>query len=179
MKTTLRNSDRVAIPVIIGLSVAVPVIVLILMLLPERYNIFGADAITFPLFHAVLNFATAILLIIGYFFMSIKNYIQHRNTMIAAFGLSVIFLVSYVLSKISNEPVPYGGEGILRYVYFFILITHIVLSAVIVPLVLFTMYRGLSGQYDKHAKVARWTFPVWLYVAITGVLVFLFMMPYY
>lgn len=175
----LKNSDRIAVPVIIGLSIAVPVIVLVLMLLPERYNIFGAETITFPLFHAVLNFATAVLLIIGYFFMSVQNYILHRNTMIAAFGLSVIFLLSYVISKISNEPVPYGGEGALRYIYFFILITHIVLSAIIVPLVLFTMYRGLSGQYSKHSAIAKWTFPIWLYVAVTGVLVFLFMVPYY
>lgn len=179
MKTSLKESDKVAVPVIIALSIAVPVIVLILMLLPERYNIFGADAITFPLFHGILNFLTAIMLIIGYFFMKAERYIEHRNTMIAAFGLSVIFLVSYVLSKISNEPVPYGGEGISRYIYFFILVTHIILSGVIVPLVLFTMYRGLSGQYNKHAKIARWTFPIWLYVAVTGVLVFLFMMPYY
>lgn len=179
MKSTLNSSDRIAVPLIIGLSIAVPVIVLVLMLLPERYNMFGADTITFPLFHAILNFSTAMLLIIGYFFMSIQNYVYHRNTMIAAFGLSVVFLVSYVLSKISNEPVPYGGEGIIRYIYFFILITHIVLSAIIVPLVLFTMYRGLSGEYKKHSRIARWTFPIWLYVAITGVLVFLFMMPYY
>lgn len=179
MKTSIKEADKVAVPVIIALSVAVPVIVLVLMLLPERYNILGADTITFPLFHGILNFLTAILLIIGFFFMKAEKYIQHRNTMIAAFGLSVIFLLSYVLSKISNEPVPYGGEGILKYIYFFILITHIVLSAIIVPLVLFTMYRGLSGQYDKHAKIARWTFPIWLYVAITGVLVFLFMTPYY
>ncbi|SDS16142.1 DUF420 domain-containing protein [Gramella sp. MAR_2010_147] len=179
MKKSIQSSDKVAVPVIIGLSIAVPVIVLVLMLLPERYNIFGTDAITFPLFHGILNFLTAILLIIGFFFMKAGKYLEHRNTMITAFSLSVIFLVSYVLSKISNEPVPYGGEGVLRYIYFFILITHIVLSGIIVPLVLFTMYRGLSGQYDKHARVARWTFPIWLYVAVTGVLVFLFMMPYY
>ncbi len=179
MKTALKSSDKVAVPVIIALSIAVPVIVLVLMLLPERYNIFGTDPMTFPMFHGILNFLTAILLIVGYFFMKAEKYIQHRNTMIAAFGLSAIFLVSYVLSKISNEPVPYGGEGMLRYVYFFILITHIVLSGIIVPLVLFTMYRGLSGEYSKHAKIARWTFPIWLYVAVTGVLVFLFMMPYY
>ncbi|MUP44502.1 DUF420 domain-containing protein [Gramella sp. BOM4] len=179
MKTTLKSSDKVAVPVIIGLSIAVPVIVLVLMLLPARYNIFGTDTITFPAFHAILNFATAVLLIVGYFFMKVQNYVMHRNTMITAFGLSAIFLVSYVLSKISNEPVPYGGEGILRYVYFFILVSHIVLSGIIVPLVLFTMYRGLSGEYMKHAKIARWTFPIWLYVAVTGVLVFLFMLPYY
>ena len=134
---------------------------------------------TFPLFHGVLNFLTAILLVVGYFFMKADKFLAHRNTMIAAFGLSVVFLVSYVLSKISNEPVPYGGEGVLRYVYFFILVSHIILSGIIVPLVLFTMYRGLSGEYDKHSKIARWTFPIWLYVAVTGVLVFLFMMPYY
>ena len=96
---------------IIGLSIAVPVIVLVLMLLPERYNIFGTDAITFPLFHGMLNFLTAVLLIFGFFFMKAEKYVQHRNTMIAAFGLSAIFLVSYVLSKISNEPVPYGCAG--------------------------------------------------------------------
>tara|TARA_B100000953_G_C17835668_1_gene363319 strand:- start:81 stop:620 length:540 start_codon:yes stop_codon:yes gene_type:complete len=179
LKTSLNTSDKIAVPVIIGLSIAVPAIVVVLMLLPERYNIFGADSMTFPLFHGVLNFLTAILLVVGYFFMKADKFLAHRNTMIAAFGLSVVFLVSYVLSKISNEPVPYGGEGVLRYVYFFILVSHIILSGIIVPLVLFTMYRGLSGEYDKHSKIARWTFPIWLYVAVTGVLVFLFMMPYY
>ncbi|WP_272973249.1 DUF420 domain-containing protein, partial [Croceibacter atlanticus] len=83
------------------------------------------------------------------------------------------------ISKISNDPVPYGGEGILRPIYFFILISHIVLSGIIVPLVLFTMYRGLNKQYIKHKKVARWTFPIWFYVSVTGVLVYIFMLPYY
>lgn len=179
MKRTLTKTDKVAVPVIIALSVLVPILVLILMYLPERYNVFGAQAGTFPFFHAVLNGSTAILLMLGYFFMSIREYKLHRNTMITAFGLSAIFLVSYVISKISNDPVPYGGEGFLRPVYFFILITHILLSAIIVPLVLFTMYRGLTGEYKKHAKIARWTFPIWLYVAITGVLVYIFMWPYY
>lgn len=171
--------DKIMVPTIITLSVLVPLLVLILMYLPERYNLVGVQVGTFPFIHAMLNFTTAILLIIGYYFMRIKEYKWHRNTMITAFFLSTVFLVSYVLSKISNEPVPYGGEGFLRYIYFFILITHIVLSAIIVPLVLFTMYRGLTGQYAKHSKIARWTFPVWLYVAITGVLVYIFMVPYY
>ncbi|MBI6115443.1 DUF420 domain-containing protein [Salegentibacter maritimus] len=179
MKRTLTKVDKIAVPVIIGLSILVPALVLVLMYLPERYNIFGTQAGTFPFFHAVLNGSTAILLMLGYFFMNIKEYKLHRNVMITAFVLSAIFLVSYVISKISNDPVPYGGEGILRPVYFFILITHIVLSAIIVPLVLFTMYRGLTGEYEKHAKIARWTFPIWLYVAITGVLVYIFMFPYY
>lgn len=179
MKRTLTQTDRIAVPVIIALSILVPVIVLILMYLPERYNIFETQSGTFPLFHAVLNGSTAVLLMMGYFFMSIKEYKMHRNTMITAFSLSAVFLVSYVISKISNDPVPYGGEGFIRYIYFFILITHILLSAIIVPLVLFTMYRGLTGEYKKHARIARWTFPIWMYVAITGVLVYVFMWPYY
>lgn len=175
----LVGKERVAVPTIIALSIVVPLLVLVLMYLPQRYNIFGTQSGTFPLFHAVINGSTAILLLAGYFFMSIKEYKWHRNFMISAFVLSSIFLVSYVLSKISNDPVPYGGSGIIRYIYFFILITHIVLSAIIVPLVLFTMYHGLTKQYAKHARIARWTFPIWLYVAITGVLVYILMFPYY
>lgn len=175
----LPTKDRIAVPLIITLSIVVPVLVLILMYLPQRYNLFGTQSGTFPLFHAVLNGSTAFLLLMGYFFMKIREYKLHRNFMITAFVLSAIFLVSYVLSKISNDPVPFGGEGYIRYMYFFILITHIVLSAIIVPLVLFTMYRGLTGQYEKHKRIARWTFPIWLYVAITGVLVYVLMSPYY
>lgn len=175
----IARTDKIAIPAILALSIVVPVIVLVLMYLPERYNIFGAQAGTFPLFHAVLNGSTALLLLTGYFFVSIREYKLHRRIMTTAFALSAVFLVSYVISKISNDPTPYGGEGAIRYVYFFILITHIALSAIIVPLVLFTMYRGWTGEYEKHKKVARWTFPIWLYVAITGVLVYVFMWPYY
>lgn len=179
MKRTLSKSDKIAVPVIITLSILVPILVLALMYLPERYNFLGSQSGSFPLFHAVLNGSTAVLLITGYFFMRIQQYKLHRNVMITAFVLSSVFLISYVLSKISNEPVPYGGDGALRYIYFFVLITHIILSAIIVPLVLFTMYRGLTGEYKKHAKIARWTFPIWLYVAVTGVLVYIFMFPYY
>lgn len=167
------------IPAIITLSVLVPVIVLILMYMPQRYNFVGAQMGTFPFFHAVLNFATALLLVVGYYLMKIGDFKSHKYAMIGAFVLSSIFLVSYVISKISNDPVPFGGEGFLRPVYFFILITHIALSAIIVPLVLFTMYRGLTGENSRHARIARWTFPIWLYVAVTGVLVYIFMAPYY
>lgn len=175
----IKKADRIMVPAIIALSIVVPLLVLVLMYLPQRYNFLEAQLGSFPFFHAVLNFATAILLLMGYFSMRIKEYIWHRNLMIAAFVLSSIFLVSYVISKISNDPVPFGGEGFIRPLYFFILISHIALSAIIVPLVLFTMYRGLTGENKKHARIARWTFPIWLYVAITGVLVYVFMAPYY
>lgn len=175
----VKNIDKVAVPVIISLSVIVPVLVVILMYLPQRYNLFGTQSGSLPFFHAALNGCTALLLIIGYFFQSIKEYNWHRNFMISAFVLSTVFLVSYVISKMSNDPVPYGGEGVIRYFYFFILITHIVLAAIIVPLVLFTIYYGITNKYDKHRKIARWTFPIWLYIAITGVLIYIFMWPFY
>ena len=175
----IKKADGIMVPTIIAVSVAVPLLVLVLMYLPQRYPLLEAQVGSFPFFHAVLNFTTAVLLIAGYYFMRIRAYNWHRNIMIGAFILSSIFLVSYVISKMSNDPVPFGGEGFMRPVYFFILITHIALSAIIVPLVLFTMYRGLTGENKKHAAIARWTFPVWLYVAVSGVLVYVFMAPYY
>ena len=173
-----RGFDRVMVPTIVAISIAVPVLVGALIFLPER-QIIETQLGTFPFFHAVINFTTTLLLITGFWFMKKGQYKNHRNTMIIAFLLSAVFLVSYVLSKINNPSVPFGGEGVIRYIYFFILITHILLSAVIVPLVLFTIYRGLTGENKKHARIARWTFPIWLYVTVTGVLVYLFMAPYY
>jgi putative membrane protein len=176
---TRTKTDKIVIPVIVTLSLVVPLVVLLLMNLNVRYNLLGLEVGTFPFFHAVINACTALLLLAGYFLIKIGDMKWHRNVMITAFALSCVFLVSYVISKISNDPVPYGGEGILRPIYFFILISHIVLSGIIVPLVLFTMYRGLNKQYIKHKKVALWTFPIWFYVSVTGVLVYIFMLPYY
>ena len=99
--------------------------------------------------------------------------------MITAFVFSSIFLVSYVISKLTNDPVPFKGEGLIRMFYFFILITHIFLSIPVLPLALFSIYRGLTGEIQKHKKIVRWTFPIWMYVAITGVMVYIFMIPYY
>ena len=99
--------------------------------------------------------------------------------MITAFILSSVFLISYVVSKLTNDPTPYGGIGNIRYAYFFTLISHIVLSIPVLPLALFSMYRGLTGETQKHKKIVKWTFPIWMYVSITGVLVYIFMSPYY
>ncbi|WP_394907568.1 DUF420 domain-containing protein [uncultured Mesonia sp.] len=174
-----KGKDKIVVPIIISLSIAVPLIVLVLLNLPTRYDLLGLDIGTYPFFHAVLNGITAVLLLLGYVLIRKGEKLLHRNVMITAFVLSCVFLISYVFSKLSNDPVPYGGEGFLRPLYFFVLISHIVLSAIIVPLVLFTMYRGLTAEYKKHVKIARYTFPIWFYVAVTGVLVYLFMLPYY
>jgi putative membrane protein len=95
-----------------------------------------------------------------------------------AFWRSVL-LLSYVTSKLTNAPVPFGGEGMIRYVYFFILVSHIILSIPVLPLALFSIYRGMTGEIEKHKSLVKWTFPIWMYVAITGVMVYVLMSPYY
>ncbi|SCY30479.1 putative membrane protein [Nonlabens sp. Hel1_33_55] len=165
--------------IIIAISIVVPLVVVVLMFMPERYNFLGVDSGLFPLFHALLNGSTALLLITGFTLIKNGNRTAHRAVMTTAFVISAIFLVSYVISKISNEPVPYPEDAPLRVLYLFILVSHILLSAIILPLVLYTMYFAWNKRFERHKKIARWTFPIWLYIAITGVLVYVFMQPYY
>jgi putative membrane protein len=174
------KKDKFYTRLIVILSIAVPLAVAALILFPDTLKVdFGIDRGTLPAFHAILNGSTAILLILGLVFIRNKNIAAHRGAMLAAFGLSAVFLVSYVVSKLNADPIPYGGEGWLKSLYFFILITHILLSVPVLPLAMFAIYRGLTGEYEKHKKTVRWAFPIWLYVAVTGVLVYLFMQPYY
>ncbi|MDP5100793.1 MAG: DUF420 domain-containing protein [Nonlabens sp.] len=165
--------------IIIAISIIVPLVVVLLMIMPERYNFLGVQAGLFPLFHATINAMTAVLLLTGYILIKSKNKVAHRAVMTSAFVLSAVFLVSYVISKISNEPVPYPDDAAFKGLYLFILVTHIALSAIILPLVLYTMYFAWNKKFDKHKRIARWTFPIWMYVAITGVVVYAFMAPYY
>ena len=162
------------------LSIVVPLVVALLLLFPDFFALnLGIERSTLPAFHAIINGTTAVLLLLGLRLVLKKRYQAHKKTMLTAFGLSAVFLVSYVISKINAEPVPYGGEGWLRALYFFILISHILLSIAVLPLAMLAIYRGLASQNDRHRKVVRWAYPIWLYVAITGVLVYLFMQPYY
>lgn len=177
----MEKKDSFFVPLIISLSIIVPIAVALLMIFPdvlfiESENI---DFSSLPFFHAILNGCTAILLITGFFWIKNKNTKAHKISMLTAFILSSIFLISYVVSKLTNAPTPYGGEGMIRFIYFFILISHILLSIPVLPLALFSIYRGLTGEVNKHKKIVKWTFPVWIYVAITGVLVYIFMTPYY
>lgn len=180
LQSAERKKDRIIVPIIIGLSVIVPIAVALLIMYPDFFRVdFGINRGTLPAFHAILNGATAFLLILGLYFITNKKVAAHRSSMVMAFSLSAVFLVSYVISKMNAEPTPFGGEGTLRYVYFFILISHIVLSIPVLPLAMFAIYRGLTMEYGKHRKIVRWTLPIWLYVALTGVLVYFFMQPYY
>ena len=177
----MKQKDSLFVPLIIALSIIVPIAVALLMLFPETLHIESGnmDFSSLPFFHAILNGSTALLLLTGFVLIKNKNTKGHKIAMMTAFVFSSIFLISYVVSKLTNDPVPFKGDGTIRVFYFFILISHIILSIPVLPLALFSIYRGLTGEIQKHKKIVKWTFPIWMYVAITGVMVYIFMIPYY
>ena len=175
----IQAKDNIYKPIIITLSILIPIVVAILMVIPGRQNSADSPISSLPLFHAVLNGSTALCLILGYFFVKSKQIKVHRTLMLSAFILSSIFLVSYVVYHYTFPPTKFGGDGAIRSIYFFILITHIVLATTIVPLALFAIYFALSNQIVKHKKVTKFTLPIWIYVSITGVIVYILMSPYY
>jgi putative membrane protein len=172
------GSDKKFLVLIAILSIAIPVVVAMLFFMPKEGSS-AVDVSFLPTLHAILNSMTAVALVIGYYNIRRGNIKVHRGAMATAFGLSAIFLVSYVTYHFLGERTIYGGDGFLKLFYYFILLTHIVLAVVIVPLVLLSMYFALSEQFARHRRVSKWTFPIWLYVAITGVLVYILISPYY
>src|SRR5688572_9419083 len=126
-----------------------------------------------PTLNALLNSMSAVLLGAGFYFIKQRRIEAHKRCMVAAMIVSVAFLTSYVIYHINVGSVPFTGQGWIRPVYFFILITHIILAIVIVPMVMRTAYFGLTARFDKHVRVARKTFPLWMYVSVTGVIVYL------
>ena len=125
-----------------------------------------------PAVNAALNATCAVLLVIGWTLIKRGRIRQHRAVMIAAFSTSALFLISYLVYHAQVGSVRFQRTGFIRTVYFTVLLTHTVLAALIVPMVLVTLSRGLSGKYDPHRRIARWTMPIWLYVSITGVIVY-------
>lgn len=161
--------------VIIALSIVIPIVVAVLF----KVQIRGYDFTFLPPIYATLNGITAVLLVTA--LIAIKNSMRvlHERIMKLCIGLSASFLVMYVLYHMTTESSTYGGIGPIRYLYFIILISHILLSIVVIPMVLFTFSRALTGNFERHKALARFTFPVWLYVAITGVVVYWMISPYY
>ncbi|MBK7870383.1 MAG: DUF420 domain-containing protein [Saprospiraceae bacterium] len=139
----------------------------------------GWDFSFLPPFHATLNALTAVVLIAAFYFIKQKNVKMHRRMIYVAITLSALFLLSYVAYHFTTEETKFGGEGTIRYIYYFILITHIVLAGLILPFILFTFIRAYTNQIERHRKMARWVFPLWLYVAITGPVCYIMLMPYY
>src|SRR6185436_15671388 len=150
------------------------------MLLSAFCLLFSADWITaLPHFNAFLNFSSFVLLLSGYFFIRRRNIIAHRNCQIAALSVSVLFLISYLTYHFNHGATRFQGQGIARPVYFTILTTHTILAVVIVPFVVITFRRARRRDFLRHRAIARWTLPMWLYVSITGVLVYLMLYHLY
>lgn len=162
---------------IIIISVAVPALIAFLFYSPVVH--LKIDVSFLPKLHAMLNSCVFLLLLAGYYNIRHRNIRRHKYCMIAAFSLSVLFFISYVLYHAATESTKYGGEGFIRYIYYFILLTHIVLAALVLPLILITLSRALTQKFDKHKRIARITLPIWLYVSLTGVIVYFMISPYY
>jgi uncharacterized membrane protein YozB (DUF420 family) len=128
-----------------------------------------------PMVNAILNGISAVFLAIGYFIIrrNKQNWKLHRLVMVTAFGFSILFLISYLIYHASEGSRPYEGGGLLRVIYFVILISHVILAATVPPLAIITLWRGFKKRFKNHRKIARYTFPIWMYVSITGVLVYL------
>jgi len=164
--------DRLALPVI-GLVSTLVVLSVGFLLLGRQAEIQSAyDVSALPTLNAFLNGTSAVLLTIGYVFIRLKKVTAHKTCMVTALGVSSLFLISYLIHHYRVGSVPFGGTGFMRPVYFTLLISHIALAACIVPLALITIYRAWNEQFDKHMRIARWTLPFWLYVSVTGVIVY-------
>jgi len=162
------------------LSIAIPVVVAILFSVNLHDLGYDVKPLSFlPPIYATINGLTAILLFLAVRAIKNGNQALHERLIKICIACSVAFLAMYVAYHMTSVETKFGGEGAIRYIYFFILITHILLSIIIIPFVLVTFVRGISGSYQRHKKLARITYPMWLYVAVTGVIVYLMISPYY
>lgn len=161
---------------IIVLSILIPLAVALLFGMPK---IKGYNTSFLPPVYATINGLTALLLVSAVIAIRNGRQVLHERLMKTCIGLSALFLALYLVYHTTSESTSFGGEGAVRYIYFFVLITHILLSVGVIPLVLFTFVRALSRDFGRHRALARITFPVWLYVAVTGVIVYLMISPYY
>ncbi|MBC8053340.1 MAG: DUF420 domain-containing protein [Sphingobacteriaceae bacterium] len=187
-------NDKLIFRLITGVSIIVFLVVVILnrKIIPAPEPI-PAFTYFLPKLNAIINGTCSILLLLSLYFIKKKNITMHKRINLFAFFLSSLFLVSYILFHYLAPETRFGdldhdgalsqGEiataGNTRYVYYVILITHIILAAIVLPLVLFSFYRGLQLQVEKHRKLVRWSYPIWLYVTVTGVIVYLMISPYY
>ena len=166
------------VKIIAIVSVVIPLAVAFLLFMPSKIDIFGDWTYKLPHFNAIINSLTSIFLVLSFYMIKYKRNIRaHQNLNIASFTLGAIFLVSYIIYHSSVDSTPYQGDQ--RVVYFFFLISHILLSIVVVPFVLFAFYYSLSNQIEKHKKVVKYTFPIWLYVSVSGVIVYFMISPFY
>lgn len=175
MSTTLKSDAQIAKfrKLIVVVSIVIPIAVAALF----GIRVEGIDFSFLPPFYAGINGLTAILLVSALIAIKSKNMLLHQRLIQTCLVLSLLFLLCYVAYHMTSDSTPYGGN--LKGLYYFILISHIVLSIAVIPLVLFTYLFAWEGKFDKHKKWTRFAFPIWLYVAVTGVIVYLMISPYY
>lgn len=166
-------------PIIVLLTIVINALVAFLYFMPKYETFSDVDLTILPFMNAVFNSFTFVFLVAALVTIKQKNIKLHKRFILMAFVTTALFLVSYVTYHAMAESTAFGGEGAIRYIYYFILLTHIVFSAVIVPLALVTVARGFNRQVEKHRKIAKWTMPLWLYVSLTGVIVYIMISPYY
>jgi putative membrane protein len=192
LEPVIQKNDRKAKIIILSLSVVVFLLVAFLNRFKLHVDL-GFNPHVFAKFNAVINATVAFLLITALVAVKNKNYKMHRNIMLLAMVLSTLFLVSYILHHGLSGDTMFGDSnhdntvdaaekalvGSSRMIYLLILLTHIPLAAIILPFILYSVYRGLTGEFDKHKKLVRYTWPIWFYVSVTGVIVYLMISPYY
>lgn len=166
-------------PIIISLTTLINLIIVFLFFLPKQDRDIPFDLTLLPRLNAIFNSFTFIFLLAALFFILRKNIKMHRNFIFAAFTTTTLFLVTYLTYHYLAPSTPYGGEGLLKSIYYFILISHISLAPIVVLLALFSLVWGLTRNVTKHRKISRWTMPIWLYVSLSGVLVYVLISPYY
>lgn len=178
LSPVLTKNDKLASRLIWLFSFIVFTAVVVLGRVKLSVNL-GFDVHLFACVNAMINSAVALLLVAALWAVKTGRYSWHKNMMLAAMVLSILFLISYICHHLFAGETPYGGEGTMRTVYYLILFTHIPLAGLILPFILFTAYRALIGEWPAHKKLAKITWPIWLYVAVTGVAVYLMISPYY
>ncbi len=171
----MNNVEKKYNRLVIVLSVAIPLVVAILFGIKIDYEL----PVFLPPIYASINAFTALTLAVGVWAIKNGKRELHEQLMISAMVLSAIFLVLYVLYHMTSDSTTFQGQGPIKYVYYFILISHILLSIAVIPFVLITFFRGITNDIKRHRKIAKITFPLWLYVAISGVLVYILISPYY
>jgi putative membrane protein len=174
----IKKNDKLAYVLIFIVSIIVFAAVVFLKNVELKVNL-GFDKHIFARLNALINTFVALFLLGALFAVKDKRFRTHKKLMLWAIAFSVIFLLSYICHHLFTGETKYGGSGLIKIVYYFILITHIVLAGIILPFILFTAYRGLTAEFHKHKKLARITWPLWFYVAVTGVIVYIMISPYY
>lgn len=183
MNNFFKMNDKLISRIITGISIFVLLVVIVLQskvitIFPDKSSI-PSWVFTLPRLNAIINGTCSILLLVSLYYIKRKDIKKHKIVNIFAFILSSFFLVSYIIFHATGIKTSYGAEGPIRIVYYIILITHIILAAIVLPLVLFSFQKGLQMKVEQHRKLVRWTYPIWLYVTVSGVIVYLMISPYY